>query len=935
MPSVIEAFSNTNVRCVYNFHAFVYLCSGTNNGRSLAGSDNRIEDLTLMYQNCTRVYGNVEITHLTKTTLTNWTDVDFSRKLRIFEHIQEIKGYLLIYNVDIRSIDFPSLKIIWGDDLLDDSAALTLSSNMELKELRMPMLRAIHKGNVRIENSTFLCYLQSKVDWNEACRQLSLDGACVHQCPPMMVHDKKRGMLIPNPKGRYMYDRYCVTECPICRVTKVLTGSILRNLTGCEEIDGFIDIQDSKMRRVARIGVLCVPLSCAIFETYPSSSRSTDGYTRDDLNVLKSVRMISEYVQMATQTVSPRNLSFLENLEFIEGRSLVTSKFALAINKNDNLEQLGLRKLKKIKAGSVIITENHGLCYAQTIKWDKIIASNAQALITKNMDGKCEERRRICDETCDPALGCWGRGPTMCTKCRYWQLQDTCVNECPNEGCTGPGDHLGPGGCSECLYAQVSREHEVIRCLFSLSMHEACRDVIGHYPSTQPISGVQLVVCLAECPEEFPFLDEFKMCNRVDLNKEREKRSRMIAAIFATVFALLLISMLEQISNYVDIPEMTPVDPSIRSNMSRVNLITASELQTKGTQLGAGAFGVVYAGFWFPKGKGKIKVPVAIKLVKGMRTGKEESEMLNEAMQMSSLRHEHLLRLVVSLFTCRIVGHFSLQAMKYLYEHRVIHRDLAARNVLVKRHNHVEVTDFGLAKLLDYGQEKVKVMEGKVAIKWLALESLKDQSYTHRTDVWAFGVTCWEILTFGQVPVHFRGCFFLQTFQSTTLVKSEDKDGNRLSQPSNCSIELYQVLLQCWMANPESRPTFTMLHERFQNFCRIPHLYVEDQVTPQAFVETECQRDLLRELLNDTENDFTDPLNYFEMCENPETPTADFETVCSSIVDRKEVVSKHEYYNEAKHKAEYYNDIVSTQSEKQQLQVDEDTTEEMQKESCL
>ncbi|PIO57224.1 hypothetical protein TELCIR_21372, partial [Teladorsagia circumcincta] len=86
----------------------------------------------------------------------------------------------------------------------------------------------------------------------------------------------------------------------VCQVTKVLTGTILKNLTGCEEIDGFIDIQDSKMRSIV------------------------DGYTRDDLNILRSVRMISEYFQMATQTVSPRNLSFLENLEFIEGRSLVT-----------------------------------------------------------------------------------------------------------------------------------------------------------------------------------------------------------------------------------------------------------------------------------------------------------------------------------------------------------------------------------------------------------------------------------------------------------------------------------------------------------------------------------------------------------------------------------------------------------------------------------
>ncbi|PIO68042.1 hypothetical protein TELCIR_10187 [Teladorsagia circumcincta] len=79
------------------------------------------------------------------------------------------------------------------------------------------------------------------------------------------------------------------------------------------------------------------------------------------------------------------------------------------------------------------------------------------------------------------------------------------------------------------------------------------------------------------------------------------------------------------------------------------------------------------------------------------------------------------------------------------------------------------------------------------------------------------------------------------------------------------------------MANPESRPTFTMLHDRFLNFCRIPHLYVVDQTAPQAFIETESQRDLLRELLNDTENDFTDPLNYFETCENPDTPTSDFD----------------------------------------------------------
>lgn len=40
--------------------------------------------------------------------------------------------------------------------------------------------------------------------------------------------------------------------------------------------------------------------------------------------------------------------------------------------------------------------------------------------------------------------------------------------------------------------------------------------------------------------------------------------------------------------------------------------------------------------------------------------------------------------------------------MQYLSEEKhLVHRDLAARNVLVKSPNHVRITDFGLAKLLD------------------------------------------------------------------------------------------------------------------------------------------------------------------------------------------------------------------------------------------
>lgn len=52
--------------------------------------------------------------------------------------------------------------------------------------------------------------------------------------------------------------------------------------------------------------------------------------------------------------------------------------------------------------------------------------------------------------------------------------------------------------------------------------------------------------------------------------------------------------------------------------------------------------------------------------------------------------------------------------MSYLEEVRLVHRDLAARNVLVKNPNHVKITDFGLARLLDIDETEYHADGGKV-----------------------------------------------------------------------------------------------------------------------------------------------------------------------------------------------------------------------------
>ena len=70
----------------------------------------------------------------------------------------------------------------------------------------------------------------------------------------------------------------------------------------------------------------------------------------------------------------------------------------------------------------------------------------------------------------------------------------------------------------------------------------------------------------------------------------------------------------------------------------------------------------------------------------------------------------------------------------------------------------------------------------------MAPESLSKTLYTHKSDVWSFGITVWEILTFGARP--YQG-------KSARDILWMLYRGERLKQPATASIELYQILLEC------------------------------------------------------------------------------------------------------------------------------------------
>ena len=53
--------------------------------------------------------------------------------------------------------------------------------------------------------------------------------------------------------------------------------------------------------------------------------------------------------------------------------------------------------------------------------------------------------------------------------------------------------------------------------------------------------------------------------------------------------------------------------------------------------------------------------------------------------------------------------------------------------------------------MIDHSRDKHLIETGgKMPLKWLAIECIEKGHYSHKSDVWSFGVTIWELLTYGK-----------------------------------------------------------------------------------------------------------------------------------------------------------------------------------------
>ena len=107
--------------------------------------------------------------------------------------------------------------------------------------------------------------------------------------------------------------------------------------------------------------------------------------------------------------------------------------------------------------------------------------------------------------------------------------------------------------------------------------------------------------------------------------------------------------------------------------------------------------------------------------------------------------------------------------------------------------------------------------ETKLPLKWLAPEVLTMKQFSLASDVWAFGVVCWEIMTRGLTPYgHMNDWKGLPPAEAVSLFYISELEqhflkGNRLEKPTHCSNAFYELMLDCWSIEKSDRPSFSSI----------------------------------------------------------------------------------------------------------------------------
>ncbi|KAI5116310.1 hypothetical protein M0805_009154 [Coniferiporia weirii] len=217
---------------------------------------------------------------------------------------------------------------------------------------------------------------------------------------------------------------------------------------------------------------------------------------------------------------------------------------------------------------------------------------------------------------------------------------------------------------------------------------------------------------------------------------------------------------------------------------SKLNVTDHVTVNFSEARVAGGSYGEIFVGSLKTEGKGEVRVAVKrLHLYTGSQVEAAKSA-AKEIHTWSKLFHLNIVRLfgfyldgnmfpsIVSEWMengsvlhyvrhhpeCDVI-HLILgiaEGLAYLHKNDVVHADIKSDNVLVNSFGDAVICDFGISRMINSSRETLAgntTLPGGVvgSIRWLSYELLTQsetyKKHTKESDVWAFGMTVYELLT--------------------------------------------------------------------------------------------------------------------------------------------------------------------------------------------
>jgi serine/threonine protein kinase len=181
----------------------------------------------------------------------------------------------------------------------------------------------------------------------------------------------------------------------------------------------------------------------------------------------------------------------------------------------------------------------------------------------------------------------------------------------------------------------------------------------------------------------------------------------------------------------------------------------------------------------------------------------------------------------------------SLQCIAYglkdIHDKGLIHHDFHCGNILSDLDNFAYITDLGLCQPANAKSSQNSNKEIYGVLPYVAPEVLRGKEYTQASDIYGFGIIAFEICT-GFSPHH---DIPHDEFLAMRICKG-------LRPKSNYKIPqlIFDIINQCWDANPLKRPSAHELNELFTDELLLKIDHEDSVINKQAKEADEINKKL-------------------------------------------------------------------------------------------